>query len=36
VIIETECGEISDRARIQDMPAVDQSNHIEISEIETD
>jgi hypothetical protein len=36
VVIETECGEISDRARIQEMLAADQPNHIEIPEIETD
>jgi hypothetical protein len=36
VIIETECGEVSDPAGIQDMLAVDQSNKIVIWKIETD
>jgi hypothetical protein len=36
VITETEFGEISDSARILDMLAADQPNHIEIPEIETD
>ena len=36
MITETECGEISDSARILDMLAADQPNHIKIPEIETD
>ncbi len=35
-IVETDCGGVSDRAGIRDKPAGDQSNHIEISAIETD